>query len=65
MSIEAEIEAHIAAIQETYREIVTGPDARIEGGSRLWGQFEDAVAAWRAKQSRKNGSSPSLNGSTN
>ncbi|MCP3473815.1 hypothetical protein NLM33_26220 [Bradyrhizobium sp. CCGUVB1N3] len=51
MSIEAEIEAHVAAITEAYRETITGPDAQIEGGSRLWGQFEDAVAAWRAKPS--------------
>ncbi|MCK1354226.1 hypothetical protein IVB56_24995 [Bradyrhizobium sp. CW7] len=53
MSIEAEIEAHIAAIVEDYREFIAGPSALIEGGSRLWGQFEDAVAAWRAKPSPK------------
>lgn len=51
MSIEAEIEAHIAAIGGDYREIITGRSSRIEGGSRLWGQFEDAVAAWRARPS--------------
>jgi hypothetical protein len=53
MAIETEIEAHIAAIEEVYREIITGPNARIEGGSRLWTQFQDAVAAWRAKPSPK------------
>jgi hypothetical protein len=49
MAIETEIEAHVAPIEEAYREIITGPNARIEGGSRLWTQFQDAVAAWRAK----------------
>jgi hypothetical protein len=53
MTIETEIEAHIAAIEAAYREIITGPDARIEGGSRLWTQFQDAIAAWRAKPSPK------------
>jgi hypothetical protein len=53
MTIETEIEAHIAAIEGDYREIISGPGARIEGGSRLWSQFQDAVAAWRAKPSPK------------
>jgi hypothetical protein len=53
MTIETEIEAHIAAIEEACREIITGSNTRIEGGSRLWRQFEDAVAAWRAKPSPK------------
>src|SRR4051794_20237694 len=53
MTIETEIEAHIAAIEEAYREMITGPGARIVGGSRLWTQFRDAVAAWRAKPSPK------------
>jgi hypothetical protein len=53
MSIEAEIEAHIAVIEEAYREMITGPNARINGGLRLWGQLEDAVAAWRTKPSPK------------
>ena len=35
MTIETEIEAHIAAIEEAYREIITGSNTRIEGGSRL------------------------------
>jgi predicted ATPase len=29
--------------------MISGPNARMEGGSRLWTQFQDAVAAWRAK----------------
>lgn len=29
------------------------PNAPIEGSSRLWAQFQDAVAAWRAKPSPK------------
>lgn len=29
------------------------PNARIEGNSRLWAPFQDAVAAWRAKPSPK------------
>jgi hypothetical protein len=49
MTIETEIEAHIAEVEQAYRDIVTGPTSRIEGGSRLWKQFQDAVAAWRAK----------------
>jgi hypothetical protein len=49
MTIETEIEAHIAEVEQIYRDIVTGPTSRIEGGSRLWKQFQDAVAAWRAK----------------
>lgn len=53
MTIETEIEAHITAIEEAYREIITGSNTRIEGGSRLWRQFDDAVAAWRAKPSPK------------
>jgi len=53
MTIEAEIEAHVTAIEEAYREIITGPNARIEGGSRLWAQFQDAVAAWRSMPSPK------------
>jgi hypothetical protein len=51
MAIETEIEAHIGAIERAYRDMITGPSARIEGGSRLWAQFQDAVAAWRARPS--------------
>lgn len=29
------------------------PNASIEGSSRLWAPFQDAVAAWRAKPSPK------------
>lgn len=29
------------------------PNASIEGSSRLWALFQDAVAAWRAKPSPK------------
>jgi hypothetical protein len=50
MTLEAEIEAHIAAVEEAYRDLLTGPKARIEGGSRQWTQFQDAVASWRAQQ---------------
>jgi hypothetical protein len=30
MTIETEIEAHIAAIEGAYREVIAGPNARIE-----------------------------------
>src|ERR1700733_448736 len=49
MTIETEIEAHIATIEGIYRESIAGPDARIAARSRLWTLFQDAVAAWRAK----------------
>jgi len=42
-----EIEAHIAAVEVTYRALVAGPSSRLTGGAHLWGQFEDAAAAYR------------------
>ena len=35
MTIETEIETHIAAVEQAYRDIITGPNSRIEGGSRF------------------------------
>lgn len=42
-----EFEEHIAAVRATYQSLVTEPSSRLTGGERLWGQFEDAVAAYR------------------
>jgi hypothetical protein len=35
MAIETEIEAHIAAVEQAYRDMITGPNARIEGARAL------------------------------
>jgi hypothetical protein len=51
MANEAEIETHVAAVEQAYRDMIIGPNARIGGGSRLWTQFQDAIAAWRAQPS--------------
>lgn len=42
-----EIKAHIAAVRATYHPLVVGAGSRIDGGTRLWRQFEDAVAAYQ------------------
>lgn len=59
MSIETEVEAHIAAIEDAYRDAIIGPMARIEGGSRLWNQFERnaAVSLWTTDSSVLSGTS--------
>src|SRR5207248_571105 len=40
-----EIESHIAAIEAFYRPLIRQP--RLIGAERLWGQFEQAVVAFR------------------
>jgi hypothetical protein len=42
-----EIEAHIAAVETFYKPLITGSQSRLTGGTRLWGQFEDAITAYR------------------
>jgi hypothetical protein len=41
------IERHITAVAAAYRPLIIGDGSRREGGSKLWGQFTDAVAAYR------------------
>jgi hypothetical protein len=48
------LDEHIAAVETFYEPLVTGNQSRLAGGNRLWGQFKDAIAAYR-----KNGK-PSL-----
>jgi hypothetical protein len=42
-----EIEQHIAAVEAFYGPLITDSDSRLEGGTKLWAQFTDAVAAYR------------------
>ncbi len=44
-----EIEQHIAAVQAFYEPLITDSDSRLEGGTKLWVQFTDAVAAYRKR----------------
>jgi hypothetical protein len=39
-----EIELHIATVKAYYAPIITGSNPRLEGGARLWRQFEETVA---------------------
>jgi hypothetical protein len=41
------VEQHITKVVAAYKPLVSGDDSRLVGGSRLWGQFKDAVAAYR------------------
>jgi hypothetical protein len=42
-----EVEAHIAAVETFYRPTILGPGSRLEGGPKLWRQFEGARDAFR------------------
>jgi hypothetical protein len=42
-----EIEQHLAAVEVTYRPLITAGNSRLEGGAKLWAQFADAVASYR------------------
>src|SRR5450755_4690201 len=37
----------IAAVEAFYKPLITGKQSRLAGGNRLWGQFEQAIAAYR------------------
>ena len=41
------IERHITAVAAAYGPLIIGDGSPLEGGSKLWGQFTDAVAAYR------------------
>jgi len=42
-----EIEQHIAAVEAFYGPLIIDSASRLEGGTKLWAQFRDAVAAYR------------------
>lgn len=44
-----EAERHIAAVEAAYRPLITGRGSRLEGGTKLWCQFTDAVASYRKR----------------
>jgi hypothetical protein len=41
-----EVEQHIASVKSHYAPIIAGGNPRLEGGARLWRQFEDTVACY-------------------
>jgi hypothetical protein len=41
------IERHITAVAAAYRPLIIPDGSRLERGSKLWGQFTDAIAAYR------------------
>ena len=43
----ADIEERIGAAEAFYRPIILGPGSRVEGGSKLWRQYEEARDAYR------------------
>ncbi len=44
-----QVEQHIAAVEAFYKPIITGNQNGLAGGNRLWGQFEQAIAAYHKK----------------
>jgi hypothetical protein len=45
--LSAEIEQHIVATETFYRPIIEGTGSRLEGGAKLWKQYQKALKAYR------------------
>jgi hypothetical protein len=45
--LSVEIEEHIGAVETFYRAIILGPGSRLNGGAKLWRQYEEARDAYR------------------
>jgi hypothetical protein len=44
-----DIETHIADIQALYEPLIASSDSRLDGGSKLWRQFNDTVSTYRIR----------------
>jgi len=44
-----EIEQHISAVEAFYGPLIADSESRLEGGTKLWAQFTDAVATYRKR----------------
>ena len=46
-TLNEEIEMRVAAAEATFRPLIVGSNCRLQNGASLWGQFEQAIAAFR------------------